>query len=150
MKNTSFIILIVLSFLGCNQKEKDIQLRKVKPQVKKTHEKETIVWIDTISNENFLQIYSTPNNDWQNLTAEFGNQKIKHKIDLHTEEYQILGIPFTNQIEWITQKSFALVNGCGTACRYALIFNVDQEQPIITRIESVSYTHLTLPTILLV
>ncbi len=135
MKNTSFIILIILSFLGCNKKEKDNQLKKVKPQIEKTHEKETIVWVDTTSSANFLKIYSTPNNDWQSLTAEFGNQKIKHKTDLYTEEYQILGIPFTNQIEWVTEKSFALVNGCGTACRYTLIFNVDQEQPIITPIE---------------
>lgn len=135
MKNTSIIILTIVLFFGCNQKEKEIQQRKIKSQVEQTNEKDTIVWIDTVSNDNFLKIYSNPTNDWQNLTAEFGNQKIKHKVDLQTEEYLILGIPFTNQIEWITQKSFALVNGCGTACKYALIFNTDYDKPIITPIE---------------
>lgn len=135
MKNISFFILIILSFSGCNQNEKEISSRKITSLAEQTEKKETIVWIDTTSSEKFLKIYSTPNNDWQNLTAEFGNQETKRKIDLYTEDYQILGIPFTNQIEWITEKSFALVNGCGTTCRYVLIFNIDQEKPIITPIE---------------
>jgi hypothetical protein len=129
------LILIILTFFGCNQKEKNLNLIKSETKTELTEKSETIFWLDTISNGKFLKIYSKPENDWQNLTAEFGNENIKHTIDLKTEEYQILGIPFTNQIEWITEKSFALVNGCGTNCRYALIFNVENEKPIITRID---------------
>jgi len=129
------LILIILIFFGCNQKENNLNLTKTETKTELTEKSETIFWLDTISNDKFLKIYSTPENDWQNLTAEFGNENIKHKIDLKTEEYQILGIPFTNQIEWITEKSFALINGCGTNCKYVLIFNTESEKPIVTPIE---------------
>ncbi len=129
------LILIILTFFGCNQKEKNLNLAKTETKTELTEKKETIFWLDTISNDKFLKIYSTSENDWQNLTAEFGNENVKHKIDLKTEEYQMLGIPFTNQIEWITKKSFALINGCGTNCRYVLIFNTESEKPIVTPIE---------------
>ena len=81
-----------------------------------------------------MKIYSKPKNDWQNLTAEFGNETKKHKIDLKTDEYEMLGIPFTNQIEWITEKSFALLNGCGTNCRYVLIFNTEIDNSLNLKI----------------
>ena len=129
------LILIILTFFGCNQKEKNLNLAKTETKTQLTKKSETIFWIDTISNGKFLKIYSKPENDWQNLTAEYGNENKKHKIDLRTEEYQMLGIPFTNQIEWITEKSFALINGCGTNCRYVLIFNTESEKPIVTPIE---------------
>ena len=129
------LILIILTFFGCNQKEKNLNLAKTETKTKLTEKEETIFWLDTISNDKFLKIYSTPENDWQNLTAEYGNENKKHKIDLRTEEYQMLGIPFTNQIEWITEKSFALINGCGTNCRYVLIFNTESEKPIVMPIE---------------
>ncbi|MGE5943273.1 MAG: hypothetical protein ACM31G_02930 [Flavobacteriales bacterium] len=129
------LILIILTFFGCNQKEKNLNLLKTETKTELTEKKETVFWIDTISNGKFLKIYSKPENDWQNLTAEFGNENIKHTIDLKTEEYQMLGIPFANQIEWITEKSFALINGCGTACKYVMIFNVDNEKPIIMAVE---------------
>ena len=127
------LILIILTFFGCNQKGGNPNLAKT--ETKRNEKSETIFWIDTISNDKFLKIYSKPENDWQNLRAEFGNENQKHKIDLKTEEYGILGIPFSNQIEWITDKSFALINGCGTNCRYALIFNTELEKPIVTPIE---------------
>ena len=129
------LILIILTFFGCNQKEKNLNLLKTETRTELTKKSETVFWIDTISNGKFLKIYSKPENDWQNLTAEFGNENIKHTIDLKTEEYQMLGIPFTNQIEWITEKSFALINGCGTNCRYILIFNTESEKPIVMPIE---------------
>ena len=129
------LILIILTFFGCIQKEKNLNLVKTETKTELTEKSETIFWLDTISNDKFLKIYSTPENDWQNLTAEFGNENKKHKIDLKTEEYQMLGIPFTNQIEWITEKSFALINGCGTNCRYVLIFNTESEKPIVMPIE---------------
>ena len=129
------LILIILTFFGCNQKDKNLNLAKTETKTQLTKKSETIFWIDTISNGKFLKIYSKPENDWQNLTAEYGNENKKHKIDLRTEEYQMLGIPFTNQIEWITEKSFALINGCGTNCRYVLIFNTESEKPIVTPIE---------------
>ena len=129
------LILIILTFFGCNQKEKNLNLAKTETKTQLTKKSETIFWIDTISNGKFLKIYSKPENDWQNLTAEYGNENKKHKIDLRTEEYQMLGIPFTNQIEWITEKSFALINGCGTNCRYVLIFNTESEKPIVMPIE---------------
>ena len=127
------LILIILTFFGCNQKEKNLNLAKT--DTKLTEKNETIFWIDTIANGKFLKIYSKPKNDWQNLTAEFGNKTKKHKIDLKTDEYEMLGIPFTNQIEWITEKSFALLNGCGTNCRYVLIFNTESKKPIVMPIE---------------
>jgi hypothetical protein len=129
------LILIILTFFGCNQKEKNLNLLKTETKTELTEKSETVFWIDTISNSKFLKIYSKPENDWQNLTAEFGNENIKHTIDLKTEEYQMLGIPFSNQIEWITEKSFALINGCGTNCRYILIFNTESEKPIVMPIE---------------
>ena len=91
--------MIILTFFGCIQKEKNLNLVKTETKTELTEKSETIFWLDTISNDKFLKIYSTPENDWQNLTAEFGNENKKHKIDLKTEEYQMLGIPFTNQIE---------------------------------------------------
>lgn len=130
MKNI-LLIFIILAFFGCNQKEKKVHL--VKTEL--TKKSETIFWIDTISNGKFLKIYSKQYNDWQNLTAEYGNKYKKFKIDLNTEEYRVLSIPFTNQIEWITEKSFALINGCGTNCRYVLIFNTESEKPILMPIE---------------
>ena len=129
------LILIILTFFGCNQKEKNLNLIKSETKTELAEKSETIFWVDTISNGKFLKIYSKPENDWQNLTAEFGNENKKHTIDLKTEEYQMLGIPFTNQIEWITEKSFALVNSCGTNCRYVLIFNTESEKPIVMPIE---------------
>lgn len=69
------------------------------------------------------------------MTAKYGNSKTSHEIDLFTEEYEIFGVPFTNEIQWITDKSFALINGCGTDCRYVTIFNVEKTKPIITRID---------------
>ena len=127
--------MIILIFLGCNQKEKNLDLVKTETKTELTEKSEITIWIDTISNGKFLKIYSKPENDWQNLTAEFGNVNKKHTIDLKTEEYQMLGIPFTNQIEWITEKSFALINGCGTNCRYVLIFNTESEKPIVMPID---------------
>lgn len=121
--------------MGCNQKEKNLDLVKTETKTELTEKSEITIWIDTISNGKFLKIYSKPENDWQNLTAEFGNVNKKHTIDLKTEEYQMLGIPFTNQIEWITEKSFALINGCGTNCRYVLIFNTESEKPIVMPID---------------
>ena len=129
------LILIILTFFGCNQKEKNLNLAKTEAKAELTAKSETIFWLDTISNDKFLKIYSKPENEWQNLIAEFGNKNKKYKIDLKTEEYGILGIPFTNQIEWITEKSFALINGCGTNCRYVLIFNTESEKPIVMPIE---------------
>lgn len=123
-------ILIILNFFACNQKEKNLDLAKKESKTERLEQSETIFWIDTISNGKFLKIYSKPENDWQNLTAEFGNENKKHIIDLGKEEYKILAIPFTNQIEWITEKSFALINGCGTNCRYVLIFNTEMKKPI--------------------
>jgi hypothetical protein len=125
------LLLIILTFFGCNQKEKNLSLERTKTKTELTEKSETIFWIDTTSNGKFLKIYSKPENDWQNLTAEFGNENKKQTIDLKTEQYQMLGIPFTNEIEWISEKSFALVNGCGTSCVYVLIFNIDQNEPII-------------------
>ena len=127
--------MITLIFLGCNQKENKLDLVKTETKTELTEKSEITIWIDTISNGKFLKIYSKPENDWQNLTAEFGNVNKKHTIDLKTEEYQMLGIPFTNQIEWITEKSFALINGCGTNCRYVLIFNTESEKPIVMPID---------------
>ena len=127
--------MIILIFLACNQKEKNLDLVKTETKTELTEKSEITIWIDTISNGKFLKIYSKPENDWQNLTAEFGNVNKKHTIDLKTEEYQMLGIPFTNQIEWITEKSFALINGCGTNCRYVLIFNTESEKPIVMPID---------------
>ncbi|WP_196890167.1 hypothetical protein [Aureivirga sp. CE67] len=112
-----------------------MNLEKTETKTKLIKNNDTIFWLDTISNDKFLKIYSKPENDWQNLTAEFGNKNQNHRIDLKAKEYEILGIPFTNQIEWITEKSFALINGCGTNCRYVLIFNTESEKPIITPIE---------------
>ncbi|MBL7559011.1 hypothetical protein JAO71_04265 [Olleya sp. YSTF-M6] len=129
------LILIILTFLGCNLKEKNLNLLKTETKTELTKKRETIFWVDTISNGKFLKIFSKPENDWQNLTAEFGNDNQKHTINLKTDEYQMLGIPFTNQIEWITEKSFALINGCGTNCRYVLIFNTELETPIVMPIE---------------
>ncbi|WP_373056230.1 hypothetical protein [Zunongwangia sp. H14] len=100
-----------------------------------TERSEAIFWIDTISNGKFLKIYSKRENNRQNLTAEFGNAKEKYKVDLQTEEYGILTVPFTNQIKWITDKSFVLLNGCGTSCKYVTIFNVKFEKPIIMPVE---------------
>ncbi|WP_338378963.1 hypothetical protein [uncultured Flavobacterium sp.] len=134
MKKTS-LILIFFTFFGCNQKEKNLNLLNSEIKTELTEKSETIFWIDTVSNGKFLKIFSKPENDWQNLTAEFGNEKTKHTIDLKTKEYEMLGIPFTNEIEWITEKSFALINGCGTNCRYALIFNTELEKPIVMPIE---------------
>ena len=134
MKKT-LLILIIVTFLGCNQKQKNPNLIKTDTTTELTEKSETIFWVDTISNGKFLKIYSKPENDWQNLTAEFGNENQKHIVDLKTEKYQMLGIPFTNQIEWITEKSFALINGCGTNCRYVLIFNTESEKPIVMPIE---------------
>lgn len=134
MKSIS-LILIFLIFFASSQKEENWNLGKSKTKVEQTEKSETIFWVDTISNGKFLKIYSKPENDWQNLTAEYGNEKTKHKIDLQTDEYQLFKIPFSNKIEWITEKSFALINGCGTACKYVMIFNVDNEKPIITTIE---------------
>ena len=115
--------------------QKKLDLVKTETKTELTEKSEITIWIDTISNGKFLKIYSKPENDWQNLTAEFGNVNKKHTIDLKTEEYQMLGIPFTNQIEWITEKSFALINGCGTNCRYVLIFNTESEKPIVMPID---------------
>ncbi|EDM42909.1 hypothetical protein SCB49_11452 [unidentified eubacterium SCB49] len=129
------LILIILTFFGCNQKEKNLNLIKWETKTELTEKSETIFWVDTISKGKFLKIYSKPVDDWQNLTAEFGNENRKHTIDLKTEEYEMFGIPFTNKIEWITEKSFALINGCGTNCRYALIFNVENDKPIITPLD---------------
>ena len=129
------LILIILTFFGCNQKERNLNLVKTETKSELTEKNETIFWLDTISNDKFLKIYSEPKNEWQNLTAEFGNKNKKYKIDLKTEEYGMLGIPFTNQIGWITEKSFALINGCGTNCRYVLIFNTEWEKPIVMPIE---------------
>ncbi len=129
------LILIILTFFGCNQKEKNLNLIETETKTELTEKSETIFWLDTISNDKFLKIYSKPENDWQNLTAEFGNENKKHTIDLKTEEYKMIGIPFTNQIEWITEKSFALINGCGTNCRYVLIFNTETGKPIVMPIE---------------
>lgn len=129
------LILIILIFFGCKQKEKHLNLLNTGTKTELKEKNETVFWIDTISNGKFLKIYSEPENDWQNLTAEYGNEKINHKINLQSDKYKILGIPFTNQIEWITEKSFALVNGCGTSCKYVMIFNIDNEKPIIQPIE---------------
>jgi hypothetical protein len=122
---------MILTFFGCNQKEKNHNLLKSETKAELAEKNETIFWIDTVCNGKFLKIFSKPENDWQNLTAEYGNEKIKHTIDLKTKEYEMLGIPFTNEIKWITDKSFALINGCGTNCRYALIFNTEMEKPIV-------------------
>lgn len=129
------LTLLFLTVFGCNQKEGNFTLANTEIKTEPAVESEIIIWIDTISNNKFLKIYSKPENDWKNLTAEFGNENNKHTIDLNTDEYQMLGIPFTNQIKWITEKSFALVNGCGTACKYVLIFNIDQKKPIIHPVE---------------
>ncbi|NRB84926.1 MAG: hypothetical protein HRU49_14335 [Winogradskyella sp.] len=129
------LILIILTFFGCNKKEKNLNSVKTKAKTELTVKSETIFWLDTISNDKFLKIYSKPENEWQNLTAEFGNKNKKYKINLKTEEYGMLGIPFTNQIEWITEKSFALINGCGTNCMYVLIFNTESEKPIVMPVE---------------
>jgi len=88
-------------------------------------EKDTIFWIDTLTSNKFLKIYTTPDNNFGNLIAEWGNDNLKNKIDLKKDEFTFLVLPFTNRIEWITDKSFVLVKGCGTNCRYVLIFNVE-------------------------
>src|SRR5574343_567064 len=103
------LILIILTFFGCNQKEKNLNLAKTETKTQLTEKSETIFWIDTISNGKFLKIYSKHEEELQNLTAEYGNENKKHKIDLRTEKYQMHGIPVRNQIEWITEKSMAFI-----------------------------------------
>ncbi|WP_166962504.1 hypothetical protein [Mangrovimonas sp. CR14] len=112
-----------------------MNLTKTENKTQLTEKSETIFWIDTISNGKFLKIYSKPENDSQNLIAEFGDETKKHTIDLKVEEYEMFGIPFTNQIEWITEKSFALIDGCGTNCRYVTIFNTTKSKPTITQVD---------------
>ena len=129
------IILLILTFFACHQKEINLNLLKTETKTELSEKSEIIFWIDTIYNGKFLKIYSKPENDWQNLTAEYGNENKKYTINLKTEEYGMLGIPFSNAIEWITDKSFALVNGCGTNCKYVLIFNIDREKAIVQPIE---------------
>ncbi|NIK93597.1 hypothetical protein GZ212_15660 [Mangrovimonas sp. CR14] len=129
------IVYIILTFFGCIQKENSRTSLETKPQIINSEKDETLFWIDTISNNKFLKIYSKPENDWQNLTAEYGDSKSSYEIDLYTEQYKIFGIPFTNNIQWITENSFALINGCGTDCRYVTIFNVKNPEPIITRVD---------------
>ncbi len=132
-----YILLLALFALlsSCKEKIDGINIPVMEVNAKRTEKRETIIWLDTISNDKFLKVYSKPENDWQNLTAEFGNGNKKHKVDLTTNEFKMLGIPFSNHIEWITSKSFALVNGCGTNCRYVLIFNTELEKPIVMPID---------------
>ncbi|MCB4799978.1 hypothetical protein [Neotamlana laminarinivorans] len=120
-----YLLLIVLFFLGCIGKEKkNIALNR----------EAYIFWIDTISNGKFLKIYSNPEKDEQNLTAVYGNEKIKNKINLLIEDYQITRIPFSNKVNWITEKSFAIVYACGTGCINVIIFNIEKEKPLIQTI----------------
>ena len=98
-------------------------------------EKDTIFWIDTLTSNKFLKIYTTPDNDFGNLIAEWGNDNLKNKIDLKKDELTFLVLPFTNRIKWITDKSFALVKGCGTNCRYVIIFNIEDKKPFWMPIE---------------
>jgi hypothetical protein len=134
MKNI-LLLLIILTFFGCNQKEANLNLAESEPQSKLTEKEKTIIWLDTISNGKFLKIYTEPKNNWQNLTAEYGTQNEKYKLDLRNEEYKMLQTPFTNQIEWITDNSFALIDSCGTNCKYVIIFNTTKAKPIITRVD---------------
>lgn len=59
MKRLSLLI-IILTFFGCNQKEGEVKFTITETNTKKTEEDETIFWVDTISNDKFLKIYSIP------------------------------------------------------------------------------------------
>ncbi|BDD05582.1 hypothetical protein [Aureibacter tunicatorum] len=97
-----------------------------------TSSDETIYWIDTVNGQNFLKIFSTADHDLKNLVAEYGNSKVEHVFNLDSKGFELINIPFHNQIEWITDDSFALVENCGVNCIYALIFNTHKEKPILT------------------
>jgi hypothetical protein len=52
-----------------------------------------------------------------------------HKSLLIGDEMIDFFTPFNAEIEWITNNSFGLVNGCGTNCRYAIIYNIQKDKP---------------------
>jgi len=123
LKNTIYIFLLVLVFISCKN-EKNLNVVETT-----TEQEETIYWIDTLANHKYLKIYSTPEKKWRDLFAEYGNNGFKHKIDIR--EIYYLNVPISNEVAWITDKSIALVDGCGTDCIYVLIFNVEQNNPFV-------------------
>jgi len=127
--NKIILPFIILSIFLSNQKDKNLNFVAVNNKVK---EKDEVVFlIDTVSNGKFLKIYS-PENDLGNLTAEYGDKRIKNKVNLRGEKYGILRSP--SNVHWITEKSFCIVGGCGAECKYVLIFNIDRKEPLIEQI----------------
>ncbi|PKH52374.1 hypothetical protein CXF68_17465 [Tenacibaculum sp. Bg11-29] len=109
-----------------NQKDKNLNFVEINEKVK---EKEEVVsLIDTVSNGKFLKIYSIEKGRGS-LIAEYGNKKIKHKVSLRGEKYRLLRA--SSSVEWITEKSFSVVGGCGSGCKYVMIFNIDSKEPLI-------------------
>ena len=122
MKNITFV-LIILIFFGFIKK-KNVTLSK---------KKETEVLLDTTSNGKFLKIYTTLDDNYsQSITAEYGTEKIRHKIDLlPVVKHHTHHLPFYTKVNWISEKSFAIVDGCGTECIFAIIFNIEKDKPYI-------------------
>ncbi|WP_157821992.1 hypothetical protein [Tenacibaculum sp. Bg11-29] len=124
--NKILIPFIILSFFLSNQKDKNLNFVEINEKVK---EKEEVVsLIDTVSNGKFLKIYSIEKGRGS-LIAEYGNKKIKHKVSLRGEKYRLLRA--SSSVEWITEKSFSVVGGCGSGCKYVMIFNIDSKEPLI-------------------
>ncbi len=129
------ILLLSLFLILITHKTIDANITKFVLSNNNTNIKDTVFWIDTLTSNKFLRIYTTPDNDFDNLYAEWGNNKIKNKLNLKKGEFSFLNLPFDHTIEWITDKSFALVDGCGTNCRYVIIFNIEKVKPVWMPIE---------------
>ncbi|MFC4818569.1 hypothetical protein [Flavobacterium sp. GCM10023249] len=130
MKN-KILIAILFVFIGCNikneQSGKSSSVTKLNIEKK---EKDIAVWLDTITTDKkFLKIYSTSEDNYKKIYAEWGKNKIRHKSLLIGDELIEFQTPFDAKIEWTTNNSFGLVNSCGTNCRYAIIYNIEKDKP---------------------
>lgn len=130
MKSIIFIIILYF-FTGCNMKKKQSEKVALIPKINiQKKEKDTTVWIDTITTDKkFLKIYSTYKDNYKKIEAEWGKGKIMHKSLLIGDNAIKFITPFNAKIEWTTNNSFGLVDGCGTNCRYAIIYNIQKCKP---------------------
>ncbi|MBL7839551.1 MAG: hypothetical protein JNJ75_05385 [Cyclobacteriaceae bacterium] len=87
-------------------------------------------WLDTtLTDGRYIKIYTTSDNDWKNLFAEWGLGKEKHKVDLGNFEQGYLVGDTDFQVSWTTKNAFVLKKSCGTDCSYVLVFDVRKSRP---------------------
>jgi|GEM_PF-5909375 len=159
MKKQTILIAAIIWLISCsgefNSKEKSGNqysgkiisrtdyniLEKISIEVEKN---DTVVWIDTLIKGNFLKMYSTSIDDCKDIFANWGNEIRSHKYNFQSDTiFDWISTPFSREFFWVTKKSFCFPRSCGQSCIYGLVFNIEEEKPILIDPQLAFYPNMT-------